>query len=196
MDKLNKFNRRKFKIAFNSPVMLTFSLICLAAFLLDVLTRGGANRLFFSVYRSSMLSPMTYVRMVFHVFGHSGWEHLFGNITLLLVIGPLLEEKYGSANMVLVMLITAIVTGVSNCLFFPNVALLGASGVVFAFILLSSITSMKEGQIPLTFLLVAVIYFGGEIYNGIFVRDNISNITHILGGAVGGAAGFMLNRSK
>ena len=152
--------------------------------------------MFFSVYHSSLLDPFTYVRFVGHVFGHANLEHFLGNITLLLVIGPMIEEKYGSLDCLFVILITAIVTGAVNFLLFPHVQLLGASGVVFAFILLSSFTSFKEGSIPLTFILVAVIYIGGQVYDGIFVQDNVSHLTHILGGAVGSVLGYLMARNK
>ena len=119
-----------------------------------------------------------------------------GNIMLILVVGPLLEEKYGSSNMLFVILATAIVTGVVNFIFFPRVQLLGASGVVFALILLSSFTSLREGSIPLTFILVALIYIGEQIYQGIFVQDNVANLTHILGGLVGAGLGYVMNKNK
>lgn len=191
-----QINKRNLKISFNSPVILGFSLICLLALVLDQITGGFTNRLLFSVYRSTLMSPLTYIRFIGHVFGHAGWEHFIGNITLILVVGPLLEEKYGSKNMVLVIVSTALVTGLFHFIVFPGVQLMGASGVVFAFILLSSFTSIEEGKIPLTFLLVAVIYIGGQIYEGIFVRDNVSSITHILGGGVGAALGYVMNREQ
>lgn len=187
---------RKLKVSFNSPVILSFAILCFAAMVLDFITRGAANHAFFSVYRSSLLSPLTYVRLFGHVLGHAGWAHFFGNITLILVVGPLLEEKYGSANLLFVILATALTTGLVHFIFFPRVGLLGASGVVFALILLSSFTSMKEGEIPLTFLLVAVIYIGQQVYEGLFVHDNVSNLTHILGGVVGAGLGFVMNRNK
>lgn len=187
---------KKLKISFNSPVILCFAILCLLTLILNILTNGLTNRVFFSVYRSPMTDPLTYVRFVGHIFGHADWEHFIGNITLLLVVGPMLEEKYGSLSIFIVILITAVVTGVVNFVFFPNVQLLGASGVVFAFILLSSMTSIREGSIPLTFILVAVIYIGGQIYDGIFVNDNVSNLTHIIGGLVGSCFGFVMSKNK
>ncbi len=187
---------RRLKISFNSPVVLWFSIICLISLILGYLTNGVSTDLVFSVYRSSLANPLTYVRFIGHVFGHANWEHFLGNITLLLVIGPMLEEKYGSLNILFVILATAVITGVVNFVFFPNVQLLGASGVVFAFILLSSFVSIKEGTIPVTFILVAVIYIGGQIYDGIFVQDDVSNLTHIVGGAVGSALGYVMAKNK
>ena len=115
---------------------------------------------------------------------------------MILVVGPLLEEKYGSANILFIILATALITGIVHITFFPYVRLLGASGVVFAFILLSSITSFGEGKIPLTFILVALLYIGEQIYDGIFINDNISNLTHIIGGIVGSSLGYIMNKDK
>lgn len=187
---------QKFKVSFNSPVILGFTLICFVALILGTLTGGRTNIMLFSVYRSSLMNPLTYIRFVGHIFGHAGWEHFIGNIMLILVVGPLLEEKYGSSNMLFVILATALVTGIVNFVLFPHVRLLGASGVVFALILLSSFTSMKEGSIPLTFILVAVLYIGQQVYEGIFVNNNVSNLTHILGGLVGAGLGYALNKNK
>ena len=183
-------------MSFNSPVVLTFSIICLVALLLDFLTKGWANKTLFSVYRSSFLNPFTYFRLIGHVFGHADWEHFLGNITLILVVGPLLEEKYGSWNIGAIMFSTALVTGLVHILLFPNTMLLGASGIVFAFILLSSITSIKDGSIPITFILVAMIYIGEQIFQGLFVKSNISNLTHIVGGVLGDTFGYVMNKNR
>ena len=176
---------KKIRLSFNSPVILGFTLACFIVLILDKVTGSASTRAFFSVYRSSLASPFTYIRFFGHVLGHASWDHFFGNIMMLLVVGPLLEEKYGSANILFVILATALVTGVINFIFFPHVQLLGASGVVFAFILLASLTSIEEEKIPLTFILVALIYIGQQVYDGLFIRDNVSNLTHILGGIVG-----------
>lgn len=189
-------NSKKLQISFNSPIVLGFTFICFLVLILDKLTGTASTNALFSVYRSSLLSPFTYFRFFSHVVGHAGWEHFFGNIMMLLVVGPLLEEKYGSRNILVVILTTALVTGIVNFIFFPNIRLLGASGVVFAFILLSSMTSIKEGKIPVTFILVAIIYIGQQVYDGIFVQDNVSNLTHILGGLVGSSLGYVMNKNK
>ena len=112
----------------------------------------------------------------------------------ILLLGPMLEEKYGSGMMVKIIIITALITGIVNYLFFWNSALCGASGVVFAFILLTSFTGFKQGEIPLTFILVAMIFIGQQIFEGITVRDNISNMAHIVGGIVGAVTGYNLNK--
>lgn len=186
--------KTKFKITWNSPVILTFVAICLVATGLNYITAGKSNELLFMTYHSSLKSPMTYVRFFTHVFGHADWAHFISNMSYILLLGPLLEEKYKSQTLIEVISIAALITGLVNFIFFPQVALCGASGVVFAFILLSSFTSFKEGEIPLTFLLVAVFFIGQEIVQGVLVKDNISNMAHIVGGIVGGLCGYVLNK--
>jgi GlpG protein len=189
-------SKRTLKISFNSPVILSFTLICLGALLLNTITSGKSNYLLFEVYRSSLANPLTYVRMFTHVFGHANWSHFINNITLILVVGPLLEEKYGSADLAFVIAVTAFITGLVHFIFFPGSALLGASGVVFALILLSSFSCIKDGALPLTFILVAVLYIGEQVVDGIFVKDNVSNLTHIIGGIVGAFFGYFANIKK
>lgn len=188
--------KKKIRITFNSPVVLCSVMICFLATLLNYLTGGKSNQVVFMTYHSSLFSPFTYVRLFTHVFGHEGWQHFIGNMAYILLLGPMLEEKHGALKMIEVIVVTALVTGVVNYVFFWNTALCGASGVVFAFILMSSFTSFREGEIPITFILVAVIYLGQQIYEGIVLQDNISNMAHILGGVVGGILGFSLNKKS
>ena len=186
---------KKFKITFNSPVVLVFSLICLVSTILGIITKDESTRALFMTYHSTLTNPMTYVRFFTHVFGHANWSHFMGNIAYILLLGPLLEEKYGAKDLIEVIALTGLITGILNYIFFPNIALCGASGVVFAFILLSSFTSFKQGEIPITFILIAVIYIGQEIYRGIAIEDNVSNLAHVLGGVVGSIAGYAGNKN-
>lgn len=148
------------RITFNAPAILIFVVLCTAALVTDLFTGGLANRYVFSVYRSSLADPLTYLRFFTHTLGHSGIEHLLNNMMMLLLVGPVVEEHFGTRCTVIVMLVTALVTGLIYFIFFPHSALLGASGIVFAFILLSAATGIRKGSIPITFILVAVLYLG------------------------------------
>ena len=188
--------KKKLRLSFNAPAVLTFTALCVIAQLISMLTRGESNRVLFSVYRASLLDPLAWVRCFTHVLGHAGWEHLLGNIMYILILGPMIEEKYGTATTAFIMAATALVIGVINMVFFPGVMLLGASGIVFAFILIASITIREDNTIPVTFILVAVLYLGQQIWQGLFSQDNVSQMAHIVGGAVGAVLGFLLGRAK
>ncbi len=182
--------RKKLTVTFNAPAVLIFSLAAAAALLTDFLTGGAANRLVFSVYRAPLTDPLTYVRFFGHVLGHANVTHLVGNLMIILLTGPSIERRYGSLAVVLVILTTALVTGLVQFIFFPNTGILGASGVAFSFIIMSSLVGFKEGEIPLTFILVALLYLGEQVY-GLLKQDNVSQLAHILGGLVGAVYGFI-----
>ncbi|MFT5834345.1 MAG: membrane associated rhomboid family serine protease [Cognaticolwellia sp.] len=174
------------KVSYNAPVVLTFSLICTAVFFIPFTTTSQdfsspLGHLFILEHSSDYLS------MLLYVFGHASVEHLLGNLTFILLLGSMIEEKYGSLNLLIMIGITAIITGILNVLFFPT-GLLGASGIVFLFIILSSFGNAQKG-IPLTFILVAVLFLGKEIFQAL-QDNNISEFAHILGGICGSLFGF------
>ena len=186
--------KRRFRITFNAPVVLTFVLLCFGATLAGQLTGGKATEAFFMTYRAPLTSPLTYLRLFTHALGHAGWEHFIGNASYLLLLGPMLEEKHGPGKLLGVILAAALIAGLANSILFPHTAVCGASGVVFAFILMTSFTSFREGELPLTFLLVATLFIGQQVYEGLFVQDNVSNLSHILGGVTGAVIGYRSNK--
>ena len=177
---------KKIVIRFNAPVILTFALLSLLALLLGNWTNGATTYQYFSVYRASLSDPLTYVRFFGHVLGHADYEHYMSNMLLILLVGPGLEEKYGSGTMVWTIALTALITGLVHFVFFPNTVLL----------VLSSFTAMRRGEIPVTLILVVIFYLGGEIMDGLFKQDSISQITHIVGGLCGLVFGFTIRRGR
>lgn len=182
------------RIQYNAPVILSFALLSGLALLLGTLTSGYTTTKLFSVYSASWADPFSYLRLFLHVLGHSNFAHFSGNILMILVLGPMVEERYGSKNTLFLIAVTALATGLIHCFLSPGSALLGASGIVFMLIFLASMSGMNGNGIPLTLILVAVIYFTQEVYAGLFSSDNISHLTHIIGGCCGIVLGFFLRR--
>ena len=179
----------KFRISYNAPVVLTFALAAVAVFVLTSESVAPRARLWFVAW-PEFHDTRSYVGLVSHILGHASWEHLIGNFMLILLIGPILEERFGSGKLLFMILMTALVTGFVNVAFSSD-ALLGASGIVFMMILLASTANIREGEIPLTFIAVAVIYLGGEIVRAVSNEDQVSQMAHLLGGAVGAVFGFL-----
>lgn len=184
--------KRMVRLQYNSPVVLTFALAALGALLLGKVTGGRTNALLFCVYRSSLTDLFTYPRFVLHVLGHSSYSHYIGNMMMILVVGPSLEEKYGSRSLFWAIFLTALVSGLVQWLFFPGTALMGASGIVFMMIVMASLAGMRDGYIPITLILVLVLYVGGEIVDGVVLSDNVSQLTHIIGGLCGAFLGLSM----
>lgn len=185
----------KIRLKYNSPVILTFALLCAAVLGISELTGYRFLDAWFVTHRGPLTSLRTYITMFTYVLGHASIEHFTSNMMFLLLVGPVVEEKYGSKNTVLIIVITAFLTALVNMIVTSN-GLVGCSGVVFAFIILCSMTSFKRGEIPLTMILVVILYLGQEIAAGLLTTDNISQLAHILGGIFGAAAGFVLNGQK
>ena len=184
--------KRRIRIGYNAPFCLTFALLAMGVYVLGIFSSGWTSLNGFSISGSaSFLDWTTYPRLILHVLGHASVQHLFANLTVLLLVGPLLEEMYGGGLLLLLSLVTAIITGLIMVVFFSG-TLMGASGIVFAFIILSSFANAKSGTIPLTFILICLIFLGGEVIRAMGQQDNIAQFAHIAGGFLGGVAGFFM----
>lgn len=193
----------KMRLIYNSPVILTFCLICALIFILDkyVLVKLNLINSFFMVPGSSKCpvpfnfkSGLDYVKLFTHVLGHADLQHLLGNLSFILLIGPLLEERYGSPMLFLMIAVTALVTGVLNACLIPA-PLLGSSGIAFMLIILASFTTISKNEIPLSFILVFILFVCSEF----FVKkpdSNISVLAHIAGGLCGSMFGFLIAPKK
>jgi rhomboid protease GluP len=183
----------KLRIRYNAPVVLTFALLCAVVLLIDQISGGVFIRNFFLLtpdfHAGSFLS---WLRLVTYVIGHANWTHLISNFSFILLIGPVLEEKYGSLPILAMMIVTALATAVLNLLI-VRTGLYGASGIVFMLILLSSFTNIRQGEIPLTFILIVALYLVREFVNALN-PDTVSQLAHIAGGLIGGAFGFLFSK--
>jgi len=173
----------KFRISYNAPVVLTFALV---AVIVRVL--GDDITIKWFTTHGNLDGGIAWFTLLSHIIGHGNWDHLIGNFMLILLLGPILEERYGSLSLLIMILITGLVSGLVDVALGDRT--LGASGIVFMMILLASTANIRQGTIPLTFIAVAVIYLGAEIMKS-FEKDNVSQLGHILGGVSGAVFGFI-----
>lgn len=177
------------RIRYNAPTTLTFVLVATAITVFDTMLGGTLTGTLFSAPPSLTLSPIATLRLGVHVLGHAGWDHLAGNAMFLLLLGPIVEEKYGSGRLLGMIAITAFATGIGNALCFST-GVLGASGIVFMLIALASLTNIRADDLPLTFILVALVYGGQEILHALR-DDQVSQFAHLFGGSCGALFGFL-----
>lgn len=179
------------KIRYNAPVTLTFTFVSAVVLILSITVMPSLTALWFSTpapFRPGVF--LDYVKLFTYIFGHGSVQHYMGNFTMILLLGPILEMAYGSGFLLASIAVTAAVTGLMNVLLFPQTVLLGASGIVFMMIILASITNINKGEIPLTFILVMIVYLGGQVWDALAKQDNISQFAHIAGGLAGSFMGF------
>jgi membrane associated rhomboid family serine protease len=197
--------KKTWRLSYDAPVTLTFSLIC--AFVL-VLSLYFPNTKARSIISGLFTAPgsrgsaaafnykngLDYFRLFLYVFGHADWSHLLGNLAFILLLGPLMEERYGSGILALMMAVTAFVASVINATLIP-LPMHGASGIVFMLIMLIAITSFDKGQIPLSSILVMALYIGRELI-GKPLDTNIAAYAHIAGGLCGSLFGFFVSPKR
>ncbi len=175
------------KIKYNAPVILTYSILSICV--LTFWSSGLLAKYFSSPAHVAFLNPYFYLRLISYIAGHGGWPHLIGNLMIILLVGPLLEEKYGSGKLLEMILITAVVTGLLNAFLFST-SLIGGSGIAFMLILLSSFSNIKSKEIPLTFIIIAILFIGSEVASTLKI-DRISQFSHLAGGFIGAGYGFI-----
>ncbi len=181
------------RLRYNAPVTLTFSLAAAVILLIDQIVGRALTQAVFSVPPTMGFNRVIdFVRLVAHPLGHADWNHLLSNLAFILLLGPTLEEKYGGPGLSVMILITALITGLLNVLLLTT-GLLGASGIVFMMILLMSFANIRQGEIPLTFVLIVVLYLAREVVAA-FGQDDISQFAHIVGGITGSVFGFLKTR--
>ena len=186
--------KSKIVFTFNAPAVLLFAIASLGALALGALTAGASNRAAFSVYRSSMASPLFYVRLFEHVLGHTSFAHYVSNIAFILALGPIVEERCGSVRLLGMFAVTALVSGLFHIFLGGGTMLLGASGIVYMLIFLASTAGSRPGEIPLTLVAVAALYLAQEIMGGLFASSDVSHLAHIVGGVCGAVMGMALHR--
>lgn len=180
------------KFDYNAPVILTYFFICFLILMIDKLCRGKFSKTFFTTYKNdSLLNPLTYFKLISHSLGHADWDHLYSNFIKILLIGPLIEEKYGSINLLIALVLTSLIIGIVNK-FLGKGGILGASGVAYMLILLSSFVNMENGKIPITLTLIILFFVVDEVIK-LFRRkkDGVSHLGHITGSLCGIVLGVL-----
>lgn len=187
---------KRIRITYNAPVTLTFAIVSAVVLIANHFTKGTLIPAIFTAPGGSgsltpfdIKNPLDYVRLLLHIFGHADWNHFLSNMAFILLLGPVIEEKYGSPILVIMMSITSLVTGVLNACFSPTM-LLGSSDIAFMMILLASFTSISKNEIPLSFLLILALYIGRELF-GHPLNQNIATLAHIAGGICGSLFAFL-----
>lgn len=196
-------SRKKLKIKVNAPVTIAMTMLCLLFVVItqQVLKHFSINlveKTFSAVGNAksavpfNFKNPVHYLRILLHVFGHSNWIHFSCNFSLILILGPILEERYGSPAIIIMSSVAIIVSGLLNACFFTS-AIMGADSIVFMMILLSSYAALTKGEIQIPVVMLFILFicmeFFMEISGGI---KDIAKISQLAGGICGSMFGFLV----
>lgn len=183
----------KLKFHYDSPVMLSFAFITLIIFVLDTFAlkgklkemwlvtptaAGGQFPFAFSDFRSIL-------RLFVHVFGYSQNEILICNLIFILLLGPQMEERYGSVIIGIMIFVSSLFSGVLNACFCKN-AVCGAEPVVFMLILLWTMMQLSRSKISASAIAVIALFIAMLIF-----RKNPNGVVGVAVIAAGGLCGSL-----
>ena len=178
-----------YKIVLDAPVPLFFVIISTFVFLIDFFILKDRSSLFLTSSPTAaggalpfaISQPLSYIRLFLYVFGFSSPQMLLTDLIFIMLLGPAIEERYGSVVIAIMMAVSALFSGVLNACF-CKASLRGASCIIFMLIFLNSFMSLSKKKVPLSFIFVVVLYV---------VREFLEKSTGLAGTSNAGAGTAM-----
>ena len=189
-----KFNFN-LKVSYDAPVTLSFVIICAVLFLLNtyVIKSGALGNLLASPTSQAgglpfiVKQPLSYLRLLLYIFGTADMNTLLTNLIMIIMLGPAMEERYGSVIIGLMIFVSALFSGVLNACFSAD-SLSGALPVICMMVFLNAFMAFSKKTVPLTFIFVIVLIAFMQIFSG---NNAIQIIICITGGLCGSLFAFL-----
>lgn len=165
-------------------IAINFIMFCLTGFLFPSL------KYIFSLVPSYILYRHYYWQFLTYMFTHATVSHFIFNIISLYIFGTAVERRIGSREFLLYYLLTGVLSGVASYAMFymanTNTVLLGASGAIYALLILFSVLYPRSviyvfGLIPVQAPLLIILYFIIELISGLTAHDGVAHMTHLSG---------------
>ncbi|MFI3257911.1 MAG: rhomboid family intramembrane serine protease [Spirochaetales bacterium] len=180
-------NKVFFSPIYTAPVISLFSILSLLVFLID---KTIVPELISSIFSAAgnqngempfnWQNPLDYLKFFIHIFAHSNWTTLAYNLTVILLLGPAIEQRYGSLLLILMFVIIAFVSAVLNAVFFDT-TLLGSDGISFLIIILTVFGKPEVPDRSIISVFILVLYVGLQI-NYSVQTNSFENISATFGG--------------
>ena len=180
--------RRAFGLA---PLTFTFAIVSLLALLANILMDGRLHAMF-NAYFTAFTDPYMYARLLSKAFMHADLLHYMRNFSAILILGPIVERRYGSPRLLLMMAATSFITGFIHVSFTRDVMLMGASGVTYMLIILACFVNVRRRRVPLAALVVGLFYLATEFWNALTLNDNIAHLSHAIAVLCGLGFGYLM----
>lgn len=188
--------KNKINFAYDSPVALSFAIITILLFVMNALvTKGRIDVFFYAPTNSGGAFPFnlkdvaSYLRLVLYQFGYFDLSFLFADLIIILLLGQILEERYGSVIMGLMMFFSTLFSGVLNACFGKE-KLCGAASIVIMMVFLNALTSISKKKVSVLSVATIVLVICREIFarNGGFLQSGVTSGV-VTGSVVSGGAG-------
>jgi GlpG protein len=123
------------------------------------------------------------IGIVLHIFGHSSWSHFLGNVVYIAMLGPSVEETFGSIPLMIMTLLSAVFIGIVSVIF--KNPCYGLSSIAYMWVILNTFQINNSKKIPLTSIILLVIFVLPEVIAMFVKSDNIGHQNHVLGAIFG-----------
>ena len=162
-------------------ILLSINLLMFVAEIL-LINYGFTPYLESIVLNSNLLQTYQFIT---YQFLHAGLPHLFNNMFILIMCGPIVERYYGKAKFVISYISFGILGALTQIYFKDAGSIIGASGSVFGILTLFAIidrSTIKIGRANIRLSLFAIFIILMEIIQTLkFQNDKIGHFVHIGG---------------
>lgn len=126
--------------------------------------------------------------IVLHIFGHSSWQHFLSNTVYIAMLGPSIENKFGTIPLAIMTLLCAAIVGAVSVI--TKSPCYGLSTIAFMWVILNTFQSEDSEGLPFTSLILLVIFVLPEVLAIFTKNDQIAHQNHVLGALIGLAFGI------
>jgi membrane associated rhomboid family serine protease len=194
-----------------APLTLALTLACGAV---QAAASAGAGE---SASRALAVVPLRYfvsargaggagwARLLLYPLAHRDWGHLLSNLASVLLAGPAVEARLGSARTAALLALSAAATGLAHACAVAGAGLIGASGIALTLLVLLAAGDLRAAQaaarggaggaggvllLPLPLLLLLALHAAREVGGALAGDAGVSHFAHLLGLAAGAGAGL------
>lgn len=122
-----------------------------------------------------------YFRFILHILGNSDWANMALNFCILICIANEVEDKYGKINILFMMVICAVTSGVLNACF-STILLFGSNGITCMFLLIYIGSSIDKKQFSISSIFFIAFYLGNLV--NISIKQMSLNCFYGIAGAL------------
>lgn len=182
------------KFSYDAPVSLSMAILILVLFLIDTLiikkpliaqciqapTVGAGSAPF------AFSSPKALLGVLFHIFSYMDFNLLLCDLIFIMLLGPFMEERYGSVIIGIMIFVASLFSGVLNACFckFPAS---GSTCVVFMLILLDAMMNISKKKISASSIAVLILFI-----IRLYLVKNENGIIDVIIVIAGGLCGSLL----
>lgn len=186
--------KTKFSLSFDSPITLIFAIASLCVAILMKIFPQLQNLFLCPTVHSSVnafdpKSISSYIGLLFYALGSTNWALLSSNLVFILLLCPKVEFSFGKSILSVLMIVCCIFSGVV-CICFSSESITGCSGIVCMLLILAMYSSIDKMSIPLSYILLALLYFGREFVN-IVENNSLAVFCHFAGALVASLIGIL-----